>query len=321
VLTDIYRNAGLDQTDRVANLFIAGNLWTSFNVAGRALENLGCLHLPVGGASDLENILKFFKLFKVNAVVGLPSIIIKVAEEIEKRGLDLRIEKILYGGEHLRPQTCKFLQRAVGARSIRSAGYACVDTGPVGWQCDFVEGSVHHVLDEYCYAEILAPETLKPVDENCPGEIVATNLDRVLMPVVRYRTGDLGRWVKVERCPCGFKGKSFELLGRCDDLLVIGGINLMPVDVAAGLNELPVSQSFQIVARMSAGKDLLVLRIESENELPEARVLEALKKGSYKIAESLHEGWMNVEIQWYKPGKIERNSRTGKLKTVIEERF
>jgi phenylacetate-coenzyme A ligase PaaK-like adenylate-forming protein len=95
----------------------------------------------------------------------------------------------------------------------------------------------------------------------------------------------------------------------------------MPVDVAAGLNELPVSQSFQIVARMSAGKDLLVLRIESENELPEAKVLEALKKGSYKIAESLHEGWMNVEIQWFKPGKIERNSRTGKLKTVIEERF
>ncbi|HPT45126.1 MAG TPA: acyl-CoA reductase, partial [Candidatus Rifleibacterium sp.] len=37
VLTDIYRNAGLCRNDRVANLFIAGNLWTSFNVAGRAL--------------------------------------------------------------------------------------------------------------------------------------------------------------------------------------------------------------------------------------------------------------------------------------------
>lgn len=321
VLTEIYRNAGLCETDRVANLFIAGNLWTSFNVAGRALENLGCLHLPVGGASDLENMLKYFQLFKVNAVVGLPSIIIKLAEEIHRRDLNIRIEKILYGGEHLRPQTCEFLQKAVGAVSIRSAGYACVDTGPVGWQCDFLEGSVHHVLEQYCYAEILDPATLKPVVSDQPGEIIATNLDRVLMPVVRYRTGDLGRWVKVDDCPCGFRGLSFELLGRCDDLLVVGGINLMPVDVAAGLSELPVSQSFQMVARTSLGKDLLLLRLEAEEKLADTKVIAALKKGSYKIAESLHEGWMNIEIEWFKPGEIKRNERTGKLKTVIDERF
>ncbi len=321
VLTDIYRNAGLCREDRVANLFIAGNLWTSFNVAGRALENLGCLHLPVGGASDLENMLKYLQLFKVNAVVGLPSIIIKLAEEIQRRQLNIRIEKILYGGEHLRPQTCEFLKKAVGAVSIRSAGYACVDTGPIGWQCDHLEGSVHHVLDHYCYVEILDLATLRPVSDEKPGEIIATNLDRVLMPVVRYRTGDLGRWVRVENCPCGFRGLSFELLGRCDDLLVIGGINLMPVDVAAGLSTLPVSQSFQIVARTSSGKDLLVLRIEAEEKLEDARVLAALKKGSYKIAESLHEHWMNVEVEWFRPGEIKRNERTGKLKAVIDERF
>jgi phenylacetate-coenzyme A ligase PaaK-like adenylate-forming protein len=320
VLTDIYRNAGLCETDRVANLFIAGNLWTSFNVAGRALENLGCLHLPVGGASDFENILKYLQTFKVNAVVGLPSIIIKLAEEIQRRGLDIRIEKILYGGEHLRPQTCEFLKAAIGAVSIRSAGYACVDTGPIGWQCDFLEGSAHHVLDQYSYAEIIDSKTLKPVSDDLPGEIVATNLDRTLMPVVRYRTGDLGRWVEVE-CPCGFRGKTFELLGRCDDLLVIGGINLMPVDVAAGLSDLPVSQSFQLVARTSLGKDLLIIRLEAEAEIPDARVVEALKKGSYKIAESLHEGWMNLEIEWHKPGMIKRNDRTGKIKTVVDERY
>ncbi len=321
VLTDIYRNAGLNENDRVANLFIAGNLWTSFNVAGRALENLGCLHLPVGGASDMENMLKYLQLFKVNALVGLPSIIIKLAEEISRRGLELRIEKILYGGEHLRPQTCDFLQKTIGATSIRSAGYACVDTGPVGWQCDHLEGSVHHVLQQYCYAEILDPTTLKPVVGDQPGEIIATNLDRILMPVVRYRTGDLGRWVKVENCPCGFSGPSFELLGRCDDLLVVGGINLMPVDVAAGLEQLPVSQSFQMVARTSAGKDLLIIRLEAEQRLSDTQVIDSLRAGSYKIAESLHEGWMNIEIEWFKPNEIKRNERTGKLKTVIDERF
>lgn len=321
VLTDIYRNAGLCAGDRVANLFIAGNLWTSFNVAGRALENLGCLNLPVGGASDLENILKYLQIFSVNAVVGLPSIIINLAEEIKKRGLKLRIEKILYGGEHLRPQTCDFLREAIGAVTIRSAGYACVDTGPVGWQCLHLEGSIHHVLEEYCHAEILNPSDHKPVTGNEAGEIIATNLNRVLMPVVRYRTGDLGRWVETGQCECGFSGRSFELLGRCDDLLVIGGINLMPVDVAAGLAGLPVSQSFQIAAQTAGGRDQLCLRLEADKQLPERQIIDALKKGSYKIAESLAENWMNIVIEWHKPGSIKRNSRTGKLKPVVDERF
>ncbi|NCB46620.1 hypothetical protein EOM81_06355 [bacterium] len=321
LLTDIYRNAGLSKFDRVANLFIAGNLWTSFNVAGRALENLGCLNLPVGGSSDLSNTLKYLKIFDVNAVVGLPSIIIKLAEEIKRLKSDIKIEKILYGGEHLRPETCKFLKETVGAKIIRSAGYACVDTGPVGWQCEHLSGTIHHVLDQYCYCEIISPITGKQAEINEAGEIVVTNLNKTLMPVIRYKTGDMGRWIVSEPCKCGFKGKSFELLGRCDELIVIGGINLMPADVAAGLARLHVSQSFQIEAQTFEGKDRLCLRLEAEKPVSEVAVLEALKNGSYKIAESLHEGWMTVVIEWYKPGKITRNSRTGKLKTIIDARL
>jgi len=141
------------------------------------------------------------------------------------------------------------------------------------------------------------------------------------MPVVRYRTGDLGRWVETGKCPCGFSGRSFELLGRCDDLLVIGGINLMPVDVAAGLAGLPVSQSFQIAAQTANGRDQLCLRLEAEKKLPDRQVVEALKTGSYKIAESLNDNWMNIVIEWFKPGEIKRNPRTGKLKPVVDERF
>lgn len=321
VLTDIFKNAGLTRNDRVANLFIAGNLWTSFNVVGRALENLGCLNLPVGGASDMENVLKYLDIFKVNAVVGLPSIIIRLAEEIQKRRLNLKIEKILYGGEHLRPQTCDFLRQSVGAEIIRSAGYACVDTGPIGWQCLNLEGAVHHVQEDYCHAEIIDTETLRPIEDDRVGEIVATNLNRTLMPVVRYRTGDMGRWLPDYECKCGFRGRSFELLGRCDDLLVIGGINLLPVDVAAGLAALSVSQCFQIAGQTFEGKDRLCLRIEAEEPVVEKVVLNALIKGSYKIAESIENGWLSIVIEWFKPGCLPRNPRTGKLKPVVDERI
>lgn len=318
LLAQIYKDAGLNRSDIVANLFIAGNLWTSFNVAGRALENIGCLHLPVGGGSDIDNIFKYIKLFNVNALVGLPSIIIKLAEEAKKQNLKISIEKILYGGEHLRPQTCEFLRDVFNTTSIRSAGYACVDTGPVGWQCDHLKGTIHHVLEDYSYVEIIDFETLKPATD--VGELVVTNLNRTLMPVLRYRTGDIGRWIDTGKCLCGFKGKSFELLGRCDDLMVIGGINLMPVDVAKGLSFLPVGQVFQVVAKTFEGKDLLMLNIESEHNIDNDKIIEALRKGSYKIAQSIDDGWMNIQVKLHKIGQIKPNSRTGKIKVMIDER-
>lgn len=320
LLTDVYKNAGICAEDRVANLFIAGNLWTSFNVAGRALENIGCLHLPIGGSSDLENILKYMETFDTNAVVGLPSIIIRIAEEIQKRGLDIKLEKILYAGEHLRPQTCEFLKKAVGAQSIRSAGYACVDTGLVGWQCAHTPGTIHHVLEEYCYCEIISTKDQSVIEDDTPGEIVVTNLDHKLQPIIRYRTGDLGRWVDIEKCPCGFTGKSFELLGRCDDLIVIGGINLMPADVAAGLSSILPGNIFQIVAKTVNGKDQICIRIEADKQLADKVVADALIKGSYKIAESIKEGWSTISVEWFKPGQLPRNQRTGKIKAVIDER-
>ncbi|RCK79377.1 MAG: Phenylacetate-coenzyme A ligase [Candidatus Ozemobacter sibiricus] len=321
VLAFIYRTAGLTPDDVVGNLFIAGFLWTSFNVAGRALENIGCLNLPIGGATEFAQTIKYLEMFEATGVVGLPSIIVKLAEEVRARGSPLRIRKILYGGEHMRPQTAEFLKQTLGAEWVRSAGYACVDTGPIGFQCPHLTGAVHHVLEDYQFVEILHPVDQRPCSVGTVGEIVATNLDRVLMPVVRYRTGDLGRWVSMAECPCGFRGRTFELLGRCDDQLVIGGINLLPPDVAAGLALLPgVSPNFQVVARTQDRHDLLVVRLEAEHPLPDATVIEALKKGSYKIAEALTKRWLVIEIEWFKPGGIPRNPRTGKLKTIIEER-
>jgi len=320
VLGFIYSIAGLEAEDVVGNIFLAGNLWTSFNVAGRALENIGCLNMPIGGATSYDMMIKFLQAFNANALVGLPSVIIKLAEEVERSGSNVRIRKILYGGEHLRAPTVEFLRRTLGCELVRSAGYACVDTGPIGYQCTHLGGSLHHVLEGYQFVEIVNPETGAVRNDGEPGEIVSTNLTRLLMPVVRYKTGDLGRWVEMDECACGFSGKTFELLGRCDDLLVIGGINLLPSDVASGLALLPVSQNFQVVARTKNSRDLLVLRLEASRPLSDAQVLEGLEHGSYKLAKAIKDGWLNVEIEWLAPGGLPRSVRTGKIKTVLDER-
>ncbi len=325
IMSFIYRTAGITKDDVVGNLFLAGNLWTSFSVAARAVEMIGCLNLPIGGGADFENMIKYIRAYKVNAIVGLPSIIVKLAEEIQQKGLELKIQKILYGGEHVRPQTEAFLKKVLKCEWVRSAGYALVDTGPVGYQCPHLAGTNHHVLEDVQFLEIL-DESGNPGPVNpetgfgLPGEIVATNLYRHLMPVVRYRTGDMGRWTLIKNCPCGFRGATFELLGRCDDMLVIGGINLLPSDVAAGLAKIPVSPNFQMVGRTKGEKDLLHLRLEAERPLPEAQVISALREGSYKLEGAIRDGWLLVEVEWFSHGAIPRNPRTGKLKISIDER-
>ncbi|MBF0546475.1 MAG: AMP-binding protein [Candidatus Riflebacteria bacterium] len=314
----ILSSGGLQKEDIVGNLFLAGNLWMSFTISNRALELLGCLNLPISANSSIENIFHYLQAFQVTAIIGIPSMILKVAEEAKRRNINLRIKKILYGGEHLRPAMVDFLKEVFQSEIIRSAGYACVDTSAIGYQCLHLEGSSHHVLEETQYVEILNSDGV-PCKPEEPGEIIVTNLYRFLMPIVRYKTGDLGKWISISNCPCGFKGPTFELLGRCDDLMVIGGINLTPNDVSKGLTSLGV-QFFQIIGKSRPSKDLLCLKLESERAISLSEVKKSLMENSYKIKEALEEGWLELEIECLSPGKIERNERTGKIKVVIDER-
>ena len=60
----------------------------------------------------------------------------------------------------------------------------------------------YHMRDRDLLIEILDPETGQPVPEGQYGELVLTTLRRRGMPLVRYRTGDLGRMI-AEPCACG----------------------------------------------------------------------------------------------------------------------
>jgi phenylacetate-CoA ligase len=174
LLADIYRSAGINKNDIVANLFIAGNLWTSFLVVNQALKNIGCINLPVGGNSRIQDMAEYIQRFKPNAIVGLPSIIIALAEYFYMNKITSSIRKILYGGEHFTDEAKKFLEKSLGATQIKSAGYAIVDSGPIGVQCEYLSGSLHHAISKYNYIEFIKEG--KPVKDGEIGEIVVTNL-------------------------------------------------------------------------------------------------------------------------------------------------
>lgn len=327
LLAEIYQVAGLSRSDTVGNLFFAGSLWTSFMAANEALEKVGCVTLPIAGNADLELTLRYLQLFKPTALLGLPSVIIQLAELVKARGADVKIRTVLYGGEHVGAEARAFLHEVLGCEAVVSAGYASVDAGPVGYQCSHSEGTVHHLLYDYQFLEIIDPETLEVLPRGSVGEIVITNLNRRLMPMIRYRTGDQGRRVE-GTCPCGRPGARFELLGRCDDVVRVGAVSIYPESVGPALAAFPeVSHIYQIAAERVGVKDRLIIRTElARDEAVDCAALAerlsgAVLDGFEELALAVREGWLAaLVVEVLPPGGIPRVPRTGKVRKVVDLR-
>lgn len=327
LLSEIYQVAGITSHDVVGNLFMAGNLWTSFIVANEALEKIGCVTLPIAGNAEIDLVLRYLRLFRPTALIGLPSIIIQLAEMVKAQNLDIRVRTVLYGGEHMGPEARAFLRETLGCEAIVSAGYASVDAGPVGYQCSRAEGTVHHLLYDYQFLEIIDADTGEALLRGSVGEIVVTNLNRRLMPIIRYRTGDMGRRVEGV-CQCGRPGVRFELLGRCDDVVRVGSVTIYPGNIEPVLAREPLlSRLFQIVAERDGIKDRLVIRTEAVDASQadcaalEARLERKILDGYEELAEALREGWLgDLRVEVLPRGGIPRVRRTGKIRRVLDLR-
>ena len=87
--------------------------------------------------------------------------------------------------------------------------------------------------------EIVDPDTLEPVPDGQMGEMVLTTLDRDMMPVLRYRTRDLTRIIPGE-CKCGRTHRRIDRIkGRTDDMFIIKGVNVFPMQVEKVLVQYP----------------------------------------------------------------------------------
>jgi phenylacetate-coenzyme A ligase PaaK-like adenylate-forming protein/acyl-CoA reductase-like NAD-dependent aldehyde dehydrogenase len=323
------RLAVFDPDDVVANLLFAGNMWASFVSFNMALDYAGCRILPIAGNVEMAAIATYLQQFGPNAGISLPSVLLSVGDYVSQHRIhSIRLRKIATGGEHLFAGAREFLAQTLGVEVFASGGYSANDTGAIGYQCRESSDGVHHLHEDLQVMEILDPATGEPVPEGAIGEIVVTNLQRRLMPTLRYAIGDQGRWLSGP-CACGRRTRRFELLGRTDDVLNIGGAaKLVPDVVAAAVHATPgLSEHFQMVARVAGHLDQLVVRVERQpgDETDEATivrsVLARLDDGSKELrAMSQRREIADVSVEVLPPGGLPRNPRTGKIQLIVDER-
>ena len=321
--------AGLRPGDKVANLFYAGNLYGSFISIQSILERVGCQTYPLATNAPMEDILEVLQAFGVTVLAGLPSFLQTVFDAIAREPGKYRVKKVFYTGEHLYKAERERIRMALGLDTIASIGYGTVDAGPLAYQCEHSAGSIHHVLSGHVWMDILDRQSLRPVDPGEIGEIVVTSLTPRLVPLVRYRIGDLGR-VVLEPCACGRRSPRIELLGRADDGVIVGGLFLAFASFQTVVERFGTyAATPQLELSQIDGRDHLVVRIESAgatairtlaDESPGA-VRSTLMAEIPELQRVLSAGMLEgFDVAAVAPGGLQRLGRSGKILHVVDRR-
>ena len=142
-----------------------------------------------------------WKRWRPKCIFGYPNSFLLTVQMAEKAGIDLKeigrrgTRAICTTSEMLGEVNRKIISEAFGLPVYDS--YGLREAALVGHECDRF---TMHTTDEQVILETIDPKTLKPTDGE--GELVITSLISPVMPIIRYRTGDIVT-LSNEPCPCG----------------------------------------------------------------------------------------------------------------------
>ncbi|MBI3535384.1 MAG: hypothetical protein HY072_07890, partial [Deltaproteobacteria bacterium] len=330
---------GLSKKDHVVNFMIAGDLYGSFISFDHVLTQIGVMQFPFSGKITAQLFIKVAQDFKINTAIGIPSFIIPFLREVKQHAPDFKIEKIIYAGTPLSTIDRQWLCESLGARRVVSI-IGANDGGGMAFQCEhqseYQAGGFHHLqhhlMDEYNYVEIVDNNGNLLPPENV-GKILITSLKKFAYPLIRYEIGDQGK-ILASKCKCGRTSRILEFLGRADEVLCIGMLNIALGDLRKVLVSIPYSE-LQLLATTDVRGEKLVLNLEISNEEKtkllakheilsqldiEKLVFQHIVQQLPKIRDSLETKLLRLEIKIYLPGALKRNTTTGKLKSIIDER-
>ncbi|WP_295432523.1 phenylacetate--CoA ligase [uncultured Prevotella sp.] len=229
-------------------------------------EKLGATTIPAAAGNSKRQVM-FIRDFGTTCLHAIPSYAIRLAEVFKEKGIDPRSTKLrtlFIGAEpHTNEQRLK-IERLLGVKAYNSYGMTEMNGPGVAFECKQQNGM--HLWEDNYIVEIIDPETLEPVPDGETGEMVLTTLDRTMMPIIRYRTRDITRIIPGE-CECGRTHRRIDRIkGRTDDMFIIKGVNVFPMQVEKILIQYPgIGSNYLITLDTIADNDVMTVEIELED--------------------------------------------------------
>ena len=282
-------------------------------------ERLGASVIPIS-AGNTKRQIQIMQDFKTTALVCTPSYALIIADTllemgINPSGLSLRVG--LFGAEPWSEAMRREINEKLGITALDNYGLSEIMGPGVAGECQECNGL--HISEDHFLVEVIDPLTLEPVAPGETGELVITTLTKEAFPMIRYRTRDLTRLIE-EPCPCGRTLRRMQrIMGRSDDMLIIKGVNVFPVQIEKVLFEIEGTQPhYQIIVARENHTDRVTVLVE----VMESLFFDEMKKqrGMVEHIKSrlASELGIAVEVKLVEAKTLERTE--GKSRRVIDKR-
>lgn len=284
-------------------------------------ERLGALTVPAAAGNSKRQI-KFITDFHTTALHAIPSYAIRLAEVFQEEGINpasTSLQTLIIGAEPHTDEQRRKIERLLGVKAYNCFGMTEMNGPGVAFECKEQNGM--HLWEDCYLAEIINPETGIPVPDGEVGELVLTTLDREMMPLIRYRTRDLTRIIPGQ-CPCGRTHLRLDRIkGRSDDMFIIKGVNIFPMQVEKVLVQFPVlGSNYLITLQTINNQDEMIVEAELSDLSTDNYIeLEQVRK---EIARQLKdEILLTPKVKLIKKGSLPQNEgKAVRVKDLRENR-
>ncbi len=279
-------------------------------------EKIGMTVIP-SATGNTRRQIEMIDDFGVTALHCTPSYAMHIAGVAEKEGTTLPSLKTgMFGAEPWSDNMRKILEEKLGVTAYDSYGMSEMYGPGAAFECKERDGL--HIWHDMYYVEIIDPDTGEVLGPGELGELVVTPLVKEAMPLLRYRTGDITMLMEDE-CPCGRGAKLARFSGRCDDMLVIRGINVFPSQIEHVLRSIPeVGDEFLVYVDRVNHLDEMTIDIELKREYFSGE-LRDLTRVQNKVVAALREALnLRTRVKLVEPESLPRYE--GKAKRVVDRR-
>jgi phenylacetate-CoA ligase len=310
--------AGITASDLVQIAF-------NYNITTAALgfhygaERLGAKVVPAS-VEDISAQITIMRDYKTSALVSAPGYALHIATALSELGIhpeELYLKTAVLGAEPWSEGLRAQIEQGLRVRAFDN--YAVTEVmGPgISFECDARAGL--HVNEDHFIVEVVDPRTGARLREGEEGELVFTTITKQGFPLIRFRTGDLAS-LTTEPCSCGRTlARMSRVAGRSDDMIFVGGVNVMPSDIEQVLLETQgVEPHYLIVLDREAGVDTMEIRLEVPQSFPDELGKLQLLGRALQLSLERRLG-LAARVTFVEPKTIAR-STGGTMKRVIDRR-
>ncbi|MCL1828999.1 MAG: phenylacetate--CoA ligase [Oscillospiraceae bacterium] len=309
---------GITKSD-IGHISYGYGLFTGGLGGGLGSETVGCATIPASTGNTKRQVT-ILRDFKPTFILCTPSYALTIAEYLEENNIhvsEISLKAGFFGAEPWTAAMRKEIESGLKIKAYDIYGLSEVIGPGVAYECERQNGL--HVNEDHFFLEIVDPDTGLPVPDGTAGEMVFTCFTKEALPLIRYRTRDVGMRM-TGPCECG---RTFVRMskpsGRTDDMLIIRGVNVFPSQIEAVLMEFEnVAPFFQMIVDRDGNSDRLTVLVEltEENFSDEIRVLQEITSDITESMRSLL--GISVKVKPVPPKSIARFE--GKAVRIIDNR-